>query len=136
MHLAACKQNTETCHQTAQHYTTYSTTCFRDDSVIISLMQFWGIQRYFSIRSAGPHVSNAFVWCPNLNCIIFLLYLFFYKSFLHSEIHIKYKLQLTKIRVITVFILSWIVFPVKRTDIIHHCVPQSESKGLCLYTLN
>lgn len=99
MHLAACKQNTGTCHQTAQHYTTYSTACFRDDSVIISLLTFSGIQRYFIIWSARPYVSNAFVSYPNDNSIIFcyiimywLIYLlFFYESHLHSEIHIKDK---------------------------------------------
>jgi len=81
--------------------------------------------------------------CPNFNSSIIcyiIIDLFLYKSFLHSEIHIKDKLQLsswkTNIRVITIFILSWIVFPVKRTDIIHHRVPQSESKRLCLHTLN
>lgn len=42
MHLAACKQNTGTCHQTAQHHATYSTACFMDNSVIISLLTFEG----------------------------------------------------------------------------------------------
>ncbi len=64
MHLAACKQNTGTCHQTAQHHTTYSTACFRDDSVIISLLTFEIARGLMS-----------FVWSPIFNSTFLIFWL-------------------------------------------------------------